>query len=55
MNIRSLGRQESWTHAPETDGVLAACRRLGVGFVVGREFPTGAIRRSEEFVADDDR
>ncbi|MDS4040722.1 MAG: aldo/keto reductase [Candidatus Competibacter sp.] len=48
-----------WTRDPETDGVLAACRRLGVGFVayspLGRGFLTGAIRRPEDFAADDYR
>ena len=38
-----------WTRDPETDGVFAACRRLGVGFVayspLGRGFLTGAIQR----------
>jgi aryl-alcohol dehydrogenase-like predicted oxidoreductase len=37
-----------WTRDPETDGVLATCRELGVGFVayspLGRGFLTGAIR-----------
>lgn len=44
---------------PETDGVLAACRRLGVGFVayspLGRGFLTGTIRRPEDFAEDDYR
>lgn len=48
-----------WTRDPETDGVLAACHRLGVGFVayspLGRGFLTGAIRRPEDFAADDYR
>lgn len=48
-----------WTRDPETDGVLAACRRLGVGFVayspLGRGFLTGAIRRPEDFAEDDYR
>ena len=47
-----------WTRDPE-DGVLAACRRLGIGFVpyspLGRGFLTGAIRRPEDFDADDYR
>ena len=47
-----------WTRDPETD-VLAACRRLGVGFVayspLGRGFLTGAIRRPEDFAEDDYR
>jgi aryl-alcohol dehydrogenase-like predicted oxidoreductase len=47
-----------WTRDPE-DGVLAACERLGVGFVpycpLGRGFLTGAIRSPEEFESDDYR
>ena len=47
-----------WTRDPE-DGVLAACRRLGIGFVpyspLGRGFLTGAIRRPEDFAEDDYR
>lgn len=47
-----------WTRDPE-DGVLAACARLGVGFVpyspLGRGFLTGAIRSPEDFAADDYR
>ena len=47
-----------WTRDPE-GGVLAACRRLGVGFVpyspLGRGFLTGAIRRFEDFAPDDYR
>ncbi len=47
-----------WSRDPE-DGVLAACRRLGVGFVpyspLGRGFLTGAIMRPEDFAADDYR
>ena len=47
-----------WTRDPE-DGVLTACRRLGVGFVpyspLGRGFLTGAIRRFEDFAPDDYR
>ena len=47
-----------WTRDPE-DGVLAACRELGVGFVayspLGRGFLTGEIRRYEDFAADDYR
>ena len=47
-----------WTRDPE-DGVLTACRRLGVGFVayspLGRGFLTGAIRSSDDFAADDYR
>jgi aryl-alcohol dehydrogenase-like predicted oxidoreductase len=47
-----------WTRDPE-DGALAACRRLGVGFVayspLGRGFLTGAIRSPHDFAADDYR
>lgn len=47
-----------WTRDPEID-VLAACRRLGVGFVayspLGRGFLTGAIQRPEDFAEDDYR
>ncbi|MGH8173731.1 MAG: aldo/keto reductase [Rhodanobacteraceae bacterium] len=47
-----------WTRDPE-DGVLDACRRLGVGFVpyspLGRGFLTGAIRSTDDFAADDYR
>ena len=47
-----------WTRDPEA-GVLAACRRLGIGFVpyspLGRGFLTGAIARPEDFAADDYR
>jgi aryl-alcohol dehydrogenase-like predicted oxidoreductase len=47
-----------WSRDPE-DGVLAACRRLGVGFVayspLGRGFLTGQIRRFEDLAEDDYR
>lgn len=47
-----------WTRDPEC-GVLAACRRLGIGFVpyspLGRGFLTGAIRHPDDFSADDYR
>jgi aryl-alcohol dehydrogenase-like predicted oxidoreductase len=47
-----------WTRDPE-DGVLQACRRLGVGFVayspLGRGFLTGQIKRFEDLAADDYR
>src|SRR6185369_643882 len=47
-----------WTRDPEA-GVLAACRRLGIGFVpyspLGRGFLTGAIAKPEDFAADDYR
>ena len=47
-----------WTRDPEDD-VLAACRRLGVGFVayspLGRGFLTGAFASPDDFAADDYR
>ncbi|HVZ56294.1 MAG TPA: aldo/keto reductase [Chitinophagaceae bacterium] len=47
-----------WSREPE-DGMLAACRELGVAFVayspLGRGFLTGQIRRVEDFAADDYR
>jgi aryl-alcohol dehydrogenase-like predicted oxidoreductase len=47
-----------WTRDPE-DGILAACRRLGIGFVpyspLGRGFLTGAITKPEDLAADDYR
>jgi aryl-alcohol dehydrogenase-like predicted oxidoreductase len=47
-----------WTRDPE-DGVLAACRAHGIGFVayspLGRGFLTGQIKKVEDFAADDFR
>ena len=47
-----------WTRDPE-EAVLAACRRLGVGFVayapLGRGFLTGAIKSPADFAPDDYR
>jgi aryl-alcohol dehydrogenase-like predicted oxidoreductase len=47
-----------WSRDPE-DGALAACRRLGIGFVayspLGRGFLTGRIRRLEDLAPDDYR
>jgi aryl-alcohol dehydrogenase-like predicted oxidoreductase len=47
-----------WTRDPE-DGLLQACRELGVGFVpyspLGRGFLTGQIRRFEDFETGDYR
>jgi aryl-alcohol dehydrogenase-like predicted oxidoreductase len=47
-----------WTRDPE-DGVLEACRRLGMGFVayspLGRGFLTGRFRRVEDLPEDDYR
>ena len=46
-----------WTRDVETNGVLATCRELGVGFVpyspLGRGFLTGAIQKPSD-LADDD-
>lgn len=47
-----------WTRDPE-DGVLQACRELGISFVayspLGRGFLTGQIKSFEDFEADDYR
>jgi aryl-alcohol dehydrogenase-like predicted oxidoreductase len=47
-----------WSRDPE-DGVLDACRELGIGFVayspLGRGFLTGAIRSPEDLAEDDFR
>jgi len=47
-----------WTRDPE-DGVLAACRELGVGFVayspLGRGFLTGQIKKFDDLAPDDFR
>jgi aryl-alcohol dehydrogenase-like predicted oxidoreductase len=47
-----------WTRDPE-DGVLEACRRLGIGFVpfspLGRGFLTGALKSPDDFAPDDYR
>ncbi len=47
-----------WTRDPE-EGVLPACRELGIGFVpyspLGRGFLTGQIKRFEDLPADDYR
>jgi len=48
-----------WTRDPQTNGMLAACRKLGVSLVayspLGRGFLTGAIRSPDDFEADDYR
>jgi len=48
-----------WSRDPEEDGVLAACRELGIGFVayspLGRGFLTGQLRRFEDLAPDDYR
>ncbi|MCP3063099.1 aldo/keto reductase [Myxococcus sp. K38C18041901] len=47
-----------WSREPE-DGVLQACRELGIGFVpyspLGRGFLTGQLKRFEDLAADDYR
>jgi len=47
-----------WTRDPE-DGVLAACRELGIGLVaycpLGRGFLTGQLKRFEDLAPDDYR
>jgi aryl-alcohol dehydrogenase-like predicted oxidoreductase/GNAT superfamily N-acetyltransferase len=47
-----------WSRDPE-DGVLAACRELGIGFVayspLGRGFLTGQFRTPDDFAPDDFR
>jgi aryl-alcohol dehydrogenase-like predicted oxidoreductase len=47
-----------WSREPE-DGVLQACRELGIGFVayspLGRGFLTGQIKRYEDLAQDDYR
>jgi aryl-alcohol dehydrogenase-like predicted oxidoreductase len=48
-----------WTRDPQQNGMLDACRKLGVSLVayspLGRGFLTGAIRTPEDFDADDYR
>jgi aryl-alcohol dehydrogenase-like predicted oxidoreductase len=48
-----------WTRDPQENGVLEACRRLGVGFVpyspLGRGFLTGAFSTPDDFEPDDYR
>jgi len=48
-----------WSREPEVDGVLDACRELGVGFLayspLGRGFLTGQIKKYEDFAEDDYR
>jgi aryl-alcohol dehydrogenase-like predicted oxidoreductase len=48
-----------WTRDPQTNGMLAACRKLGVSLVayspLGRGFLTGAILTPDDFDADDYR
>jgi aryl-alcohol dehydrogenase-like predicted oxidoreductase len=46
-----------WSRDPETNGVLATVRELGIGFVpyspLGRGFLTGAIQKPSDLAADD--
>ena len=48
-----------WTRDPESNGVLATCRELGIGFVayspLGRGFLTGEFRTFEDLAPDDYR
>lgn len=48
-----------WWRAPETNGILAACDELGIGFVpyspLGRGFLTGAINRGTKLAQGDFR
>jgi aryl-alcohol dehydrogenase-like predicted oxidoreductase len=48
-----------WTRDPESEGILAACRELGIGFVayspLGRGFLTGRIRSQGDLEAGDFR
>ncbi|PKH13765.1 aldo/keto reductase [Pseudomonas fluorescens] len=48
-----------WSRDQEDNGCLAACQRLGVAFVpyspLGRGFLTGALKRPEDFGAEDYR
>src|SRR5499427_859009 len=48
-----------WTRDPEDNGVLATCRKLGIGFVayspLGRGFLTGQFRSFNDIPADDYR
>src|SRR6185295_4608419 len=48
-----------WTRGPETNGVLAACEELGIGFVpyspLGKGFLTGAMTASTRLEAHDFR
>jgi aryl-alcohol dehydrogenase-like predicted oxidoreductase len=48
-----------WSREPEQDGVLEACRELGIGFLayspLGRGFLTGQFKKFEDFEKDDYR
>jgi aryl-alcohol dehydrogenase-like predicted oxidoreductase len=48
-----------WTRGPETNGILAACAELGIGFVpyspLGKGFLTGAMNESTKLASSDFR
>jgi aryl-alcohol dehydrogenase-like predicted oxidoreductase len=48
-----------WTRGPETNGILAACEELGIGFVpyspLGKGFLTGAMSKDTKLGKDDFR
>ena len=48
-----------WTRGPETNGILAACKELGIGFVpyspLGKGFLTGAMSKDTKLGEDDFR
>jgi len=48
-----------WTRGPETNGILAACEELGIGFVpyspLGKGFLTGAMNESTKLASSDFR
>jgi len=48
-----------WTRDPEVNGVLPACRELGIGFVayspLGRGFLTGRFKSTDDLPSDDYR
>ncbi len=48
-----------WTRGPETNGILAACEELGIGFVpyspLGKGFLTGAMSKDTKLGEDDFR
>jgi len=48
-----------WTRDPETNGVLDACRELGIGFVpfspLGRGYLAGSVKKPDDFGANDFR
>lgn len=48
-----------WTRGPETNGILAACEELGIGFVpyspLGKGFLTGAMSKDTQIAENDFR